>query len=290
MKFFVKTAVAVLCAFVFSAAAMAAEIGTVNVDVLNVRESASLEAPVLGQIRKNVPVSVLSSADGWNRIAYEGGEAYVIGQYINIQFLEDGVTFLYGVPKFGQVQVDALNVRVAASFEADCPNQLHKNEKLTLIGESGDFYLIQDADGAIRFVAKAYIAEITYEEYKEKSSMGEEVINVARKYMGTPYVYGGRSPSGFDCSGFTSYVYEQLGVSLNRTAGGQLQNGYYVSLEEMQPGDLVFFGNSSYISHVGIYIGDGNMIHAPYSGRSVCVESIYSGYFAPRLYGARRIF
>lgn len=290
MKFIMKAAVAVICALLISATAMAAEIGTVNVDVLNVRESASLEAPVLGQMKKNTPVSVLEAADGWSRIAYAGGEAYVLGQYINIQFLEDGVTFLYGVPKFGQVQVDTLNVRVAASFEADCSKALHKNEKLELVGESGEFYLIQEEDGAIRFVAKEYIAEITYEEYKQKNSLGDAVVDTARQYMGTPYVYGGRSPSGFDCSGFTSYVYEQMGVSLNRTAGGQLQNGYYVSLEEMQPGDLVFFGSSSYISHVGIYIGDGNMIHAPYPGKRVCVESIYNGYFAPRLYGARRIF
>ncbi len=288
MRFSIKAVLAGVCAAMMFTSAMAADIGTVNVDVVNVRESASFDGAVLGQLNMNVPVSVLGYENGWNRIAYCGGEAYILGQYINIHFLDDGATFLYGIPKFGSVNVDVLNVRAAASFESEIVRSLHIGEKLELVGESGDFYLIQDGM-AMQFVAKAYITEITYDEYKQVS-YGENVIAMAMNYIGTPYRYGGSTPSGFDCSGFTSYVYAQLGVSLNRTAAGQMQNGYYVSLSELQPGDLVFFGSGSYISHVGIYVGDGNMIHSPYSGRSVCIESIYSSYFAPRLYGARRIF
>ncbi len=288
MRFSIKAALAGICAAMMFTSAMAADIGTVNVDVVNVRRAPSFEGEVLGQLNMNVPVSVLGYENGWNRIAYCGSEAYVLGQYINIHFLEDGATFLYGIPKFGQVNVDVLNVRYGASYDSEIARTLHMGEKLELVGESGEFYLIQDGLTML-FVAKAYVTEITYDAYKQVS-YGDNVIAKAMNFIGTPYRYGGSSPAGFDCSGFTSYVYAQMGVSLNRTAGGQLQNGYYVSLSELQPGDLVFFGNSSYISHVGIYVGDGNMIHAPYSGRSVCVESIYSGYFGPRLYGARRIF
>ncbi len=287
MNSFVKTAVALLAALMICVSVNAAEIGTVNVDVLNVREQASLEAPVLGQLKNNMPVAIMETSNGWSRIAYQGAEAYVLGQYINVQFLEDGATFLYGIPKFGQVNVDCLNVRVAATFEAPVARQLYLGKKVELIGESGEFYLIQDG-AAIQFVAKAYVNEITYDEYMTASA-GQTVLTTAMQYIGTPYRYGGSTPSGFDCSGFTSYVYAQLGVKLNRTAAGQMQNGTYVALADLQPGDLVFFGHG-YINHVGIYVGDGNMIHAPYSGRSVCIESIYNGYFGSRIAGARRIF
>ncbi len=287
MNSFVKTAVAFLATIIIGVSATAAQIGTVNVDVLNVREHGSLEAPILGQLNINMPVEIMETSNGWSRIAYQGADAYVLGQYINVQFLEDGATFLYGVPKFGQVLVDCLNVRVAATFDAAVARQLYLGKKVELIGESGEFYLLQDG-AVIQFVAKAYIGEITYDEYVSASA-GQNVLETAMRYIGTPYRYGGSSPSGFDCSGFTSYVYAQLGISLNRTAAGQMQNGTYVDLADLQAGDLVFFGRG-YINHVGIYVGDGNMIHAPYSGRSVCIESIYNGYFGSRIAGARRIF
>ena len=113
-------------------------------------------------------------------------------------------------------------------------------------------------------------------------------------YIGTPYRYGGSSPRGFDCSGFTSYVYGQMGVSLNRTAAGQLSNGTYVALEDMQPGDLVTESGSK--TYHFPYKGNGfeeeieECCRYIAAGKTVCVESIYNGYFAPRLYGARRIF
>lgn len=109
------------------------------------------------------------------------------------------------------------------------------------------------------------------------------------QYLGTPYVWGGTTPSGFDCSGFTRYVYKQLGYTLSRTAGQQLGNGYAVS--SLQPGDLVFFDNtyatSAAASHVGIYIGNNQFVHAASGG--VKVTSLSDSYYASRYIGARRI-
>lgn len=98
---------------------------------------------------------------------------------------------------------------------------------------------------------------------------GGSVIGIARQYLGTPYRWGGTTPSGFDCSGFTSYVYRQLGVSLPRTSYGQANSGIRVSRSELQPGDLVWGPG-----HVGIYVGNGSYIHAPSPGQSVKISPL----------------
>lgn len=94
------------------------------------------------------------------------------------------------------------------------------------------------------------------------TSLGTQIANYGMSFVGYPYVYGGTSPSGFDCSGFVQYIYRQFGYSINRTATAQLANGYYVSYDSLIPGDLVFFGSGSSASHVGMYIGGGEFVHA----------------------------
>lgn len=122
------------------------------------------------------------------------------------------------------------------------------------------------------------------------SENGSAVVTKAKSYIGYKYVYGGSSPStGFDCSGFTSYIYKQFGVTLNRTAAGQYSNGTAVSRANLQPGDLVMFGKSG-INHVGIYAGGGIIVHAANKSRGVTTDTINSGYYNNNYVGARRIF
>lgn len=107
-----------------------------------------------------------------------------------------------------------------------------------------------------------------------------EVIAIALEYVGVPYAWGGSSPSGFDCSGFTQYCYRQVGISLPRTSQSQYQSGQHIArdrLDLLKPGDLVFFGtdgDADQVHHVGMYVGDGNYIHAPYTGATVRVDSL----------------
>jgi cell wall-associated NlpC family hydrolase len=112
------------------------------------------------------------------------------------------------------------------------------------------------------------------------------VVGIALQYLGTPYVWGGASPGGFDCSGFVSYVYGQMGVSLPHHAASQYGMGSPVSRDQLQPGDLVFFNG---LGHVGLYIGGGQFVHAPHTGDVVKISSLSDSWYASTWVGARRI-
>jgi cell wall-associated NlpC family hydrolase len=111
------------------------------------------------------------------------------------------------------------------------------------------------------------------------------VVGIAMRYLGVPYVWGGSTPRGFDCSGFVSYVFAQIGVSVPHSSYSQFGMGTAISINALQPGDLVFFTGAS---HVGIYIGGGQFIHAPHTGDVVKISSL-SGYYSSNFAGARRI-
>lgn len=119
------------------------------------------------------------------------------------------------------------------------------------------------------------------------SSKGVAVATYAQQFLGCAYKHAGTSPSGFDCSGFTQYVYKNFGVTLNRTAAAQYSNGTAVT--DLQPGDLLMFGKSS-INHVGIYIGGNQFIHAANPSKGVRIDSVSSSYYKSNYRGARRIF
>jgi peptidoglycan DL-endopeptidase CwlO len=112
------------------------------------------------------------------------------------------------------------------------------------------------------------------------------VVGIAMQYLGVPYVWGGASPSGFDCSGFSMYVFAQIGVSLPHHAASQYGMGAAVSKDELQAGDLVFFNG---LGHMGIYIGGGQFIHAPHTGDVVKISSLSDSWYAATYVGARRL-
>ena len=216
------------------------------------------------------------------------------------------------------VNYSSIFVRKGPGTENEVVETLILNSQVTVIGESGDWYKVKVA-GVEGYIAKRLLSnsktestsrsaderqetQVTENETQAEqveqitpvaSSKGQEIVDYAKQYLGCKYVYGGSGPSTFDCSGFTMYVYKHFGISLSHSARAQSKNGTYVAKEDLQPGDLVFFKDYETmdgIGHCGIYIGDGNFIHAS-SGTGYCVKisTLLSGSYNTRYETARRL-
>ena len=122
------------------------------------------------------------------------------------------------------------------------------------------------------------------------SEIGNAIVSEAQKYLGVPYLWGGTTPNGFDCSGLAQYVYRNCGINITRVSQSQYTEGVLISRENLQPGDLVFFQKNGDVHHVGIYAGNGMMIHAPYTGTVVQYQSLDSGHYATEFCGGKRIY
>ena len=193
----------------------------------------------------------------------------------------------------GVTMANVLNIRTEPNTDCSIVGQYIFGTVVDIVGIEGMWYKI-NYNGADAYLISDYVKLLDPSEaeaYAAGRANAQRLIEIARQYIGTPYRYGGMSPAGFDCSGFTKYCAAQMGINLNRTAASQTEHGYYVSKDQLIPGDLVFFVTNGYnISHVGIYVGNGMMIHSPKPGYSVEIITIDSGYYASTYSTARRIF
>ena len=279
--------VAVSAVCVVTASAASVGVGTVNADALRLREEASTESTILATANTGDTVVVLEdTGDGWYKVDYNSVEGYMSGEYLDVATKAE--TDL----GYGQVDADGstLNMRAGASTSFDSLCSIPSGTVLELEGVYEGWYKVTYA-GCTGYVSSDYITITTEPTAASASALGEQVVALAKQYLGTPYVLGGNGPSSFDCSGFTKYVYAQFGYTLNRTATDQLQNGVSVSRDELQPGDLVFFKyrTSKPVSHVGIYIGGGEFIHASTNRYVVQIDQMNSGHYANVFVYARRI-
>jgi cell wall-associated NlpC family hydrolase len=190
----------------------------------------------------------------------------------------------------GYVNCNLLNVRVSPNTSSEIVAQLPQGTKLEIIYTDLGWYNVRMENGVTGFVFAPYItkAQIISDVNNE---VAEKVASDAHNYIGSRYVYGTSGPNTFDCSGFTSYLYKQYGVSLPRTSTSQGTVGRYVDKNSLVEGDIVCFSNRSdrKINHVGIYVGDGNFIHASTSVRGVVMDSLYSNYYVNHYVTARRV-
>lgn len=193
--------------------------------------------------------------------------------------------------KTATVTASQLNVRSGPSTAYSIVHVLRQGETVEVIGESDGWYQIRLKDGRVGWSSGQYL-NLNSQSVARQAKV-DAVLNRAKSFLGTPYVWGGASPSdgGFDCSGFTQYVFAQSGYNLNRVSKDQALNGTYVPRGSTQPGDLVFYSHAQngVIDHVGIYLGDGKMIHSPKTGDVVRIADVTTDYWTSRYVTTRRI-
>ena len=232
--------------------------GTVNTgsSTLRVRSEANTSSTVLDKLSNGTKVDVISTTNGWYKISYEDLTGYVSSDYLILDDAQDAVSAVsasspadavaaQSTPQpmaettYGKVTASSLNVRSEPNTDSAKVGSLKSGKIVQILGQTqSGWYQIENGYISAEYVVLVDAAEA------QKSSKGQEIADYALQFVGYPYVYGGSSPSGFDCSGFTSYVYRQFGYSLNRSAASQLSNGTPVSMSELQPGDLVLFKKS----------------------------------------------
>lgn len=304
-RFTKPVAVGMLAAAILTAPALAANQGgaTVNASLLNLRSGADTSYSILTTAPRGAAVVVEAAEQGnWYQVWYKGYSGFMSGDYLT---LSGGVDGSIGV---GTVQGSTVRMRADPSYDGATLGYYDTGTVMDVTGVYGMWYKVS-YNGVTGYISSDYMTlsvsppadsapadpgnSVPAEPQLSSapSSEGERIVATAEQYLGVPYVWAGTSPSGFDCSGFVYYVYKQCGYSINRTAASIYNNGTAVEKQDLQPGDVICFTGSGYgsIGHVGIYIGNGQFIHASSGGGKVMINDLDSSYYVSHYYGARRI-
>ena len=265
--------------------------GTINAYYVRMRSGPSTSYSILGTYNKGTEMTVTGSSGDWYKVRYNGTDGYVYKTYLTLNS-GDGFT-VTEMEDTAAVVTSAVHMRTGPSTSYTSLRVLGSGTQVTITGSTGSWYRVS-YNGSTGYIYKTYLSTSVSSSSGSTSSgtsAGQALVEEGKKYLGVPYVWGGTSPSGFDCSGFVYYVYKQCGYSITRTATAQNSDGYYVSRSDLQPGDIVIFYNSAMtsIGHSGIYIGDGQFIHASSGSGKVIISSLSSTYYNTHYYSARRV-
>ncbi len=274
-------------------------------DGLNLRSSASVASDVIGTIPDGALVQVLGvavyDADGnaWTNVLYDGMVGYSLSQYIGPAIASAPSVELAtsGEPAIGETTSigtdgDGANVRSAAGIGNGIVSTVMDGASVQVLGgpvvdETGDNWYQVETSESVGWVYGPFLSAAT-----SYASTGDAIVAEALAYQGVPYVWGGTEPDGFDCSGFTYFIInEVLGNDFQRPMVDQIESGTYVAPEDLQPGDLIFFQNTYQwgVSHNGIYMGNGQFVNAGIEHGGVGVSSLDDPYWQSRYMTARRI-
>ena len=294
-------------------------IGFVNASSLRLRSQASTSASIVATASQNDCVVILQQTGDWYLVNFNLQTGYMHKDYLTVRTAENAEL------GYGRIIGSGVNLRSGPSTGNAVAAVTSAGSKCYVIGVNNGWYKVIYGD-TIGYIRSDFV-ELTEIPYENRASSnapkffrggkstgvkpsaaalngtsfgtavqpspvtGSSILAEAQKYLGVPYVNGGASPSGFDCSGFVYYVLKQCGFSPYRTPADQWNQGSQISKDELQPGDIVFFANTytSGLSHVGIYAGGGQFIHAPNSRSTVSYSDLTSGYWAEHYYGARRM-
>ena len=275
-----------------------------------------INALVINTITEEKQIEIISEVNGWTYIKQGTKAGWVRTENIKTKQIENKQSEPdnnnNSSQKVGYISGGTVNFRKVPNSSGEILKTLSRNDKIIII-ETGEDWAEVEYNGVRGYVATDYISDKAIETtsrggtsrvVNSKTSKsedtktptketevvtlenvtGEDIVSFAKNYLGYKYVSGGSSPSkGFDCSGFTTYIYKHFGISLSRTSSGQSGNGRTVEKSEMRAGDIICFSNSSKsksIGHVGIYIGGGKFIHAANSRKGVIISNVSGdGYY-----------
>ena len=271
---------------------------------LNVRSGAGTSYSKLGKLEYKEKVTVLSTSNGWSKINYNGKTGYVDSSYLKSTVPgstnDNTNNETTGTTKYVNT-TSGLNVRSGAGTSYSKLGKLEYKEKVTVLSTSNGWSKI-NYNGKTGYVDSSYLQSTVpgsngnnaNNNNNTVSTKANEVIAYAKTLLGKPYVWGAQGPNSFDCSGFTYYVFKnKAGIVLPRTSSAQSKYGTYVSKSNLKAGDLVFFdtngANDGNVSHVGMYIGYGQMIHASYGQKKIVIANFNDSYYQKAYVNARRV-
>ena len=271
---------------------------TVTATSLNVRSGAGTSYSVITKLSKGTVVDVIESAsNGWKKVKTSNGTTgWVSGSYLTTGVVEytstDNSTSQTSYK--ATVNTDSLNMRKGAGTSYSVITKLSNGTVVDVLeSASNGWKKIKTSNGTIGWVSGSYLANGVVEQTSTPSTNKvQAVIDLAHKQLGKPYVWGAEGPNSFDCSGLIYYVYKNAAsITLPRTSSDQYSAGVAVSRSNLKAGDLIFSSTdgTGNITHVAIYVGDGQMIHAPRNGKNVEKVSINNSYWNKAYVGARRV-
>ena len=281
--------------------------GTVATSTLNVREGAKTTSRIVEQVQLGDVVEIIAEQGDWFKIILEDGErAYVKSEFISVHRVVatvqagslnvrdypststgkvigklssgDEISVQYAVGDWYKINQEGFEGfvhkdYVTADFLKYLPTKLLSEVERVKVTQA------QVTNSTLGTIKPSSASSTTSSSVTvNTNATGEAIVNYAKQFLGNPYVYGGNSlTNGVDCSGFTTQIMKHFGINLQRSSSGQYaNNGYSVSRDNIQAGDLVFYGYNGNVSHVAIYIGNGQIIHANDERTGICISSAFS--------------
>lgn len=267
---------------------------TVTATHLNVRSGPGTSHSVVAYADEGDIVVIYDNSDAWYKINYNG----TLG-YVNSEYLTDMLT-AENFNATGTLVGTGIRMRSKPDTSSEVLGTYTTTDSIDIIGINNKWFKVK-YDGKTGYIRSDFMELVNMTSYTSAntitasntgSALGQEIANFALQYVGYKYVYGAESPNtGFDCSGLVYYTYSQFGYSVSRTASQQYKNnGVIIDKADLQPGDLVFFStNGSSVTHVGIYIGDNQFVHASTSNTGVIISSLGSAYYTRVWFAAKRV-